>query len=289
MYPQYGRDSSFIVINDVLVGVAMGSDNTTEHESGIAPLQSMFGLVSAAPNVHARFSRKSVSDYERWLSEKNAKTVKAFFRRLFRKNPPLPSMGLDKRRIKKVPTNLRWVDKDGVSGFVCLNRDGSGTLNLVDKFLGYFVRDRTLVCGWSDESFVALAKGHKDIERLATIFTAMLSGDACIGSFGLPGRGLSLVIASRVPEETRDELLEDDLEEFTLARRVGETGIVDEVRASGKSFFSLSKGMVDEDDELRIWLNPCEQHLYNYGWYTVEELRQWTKNEGPIMKKASAA
>jgi hypothetical protein len=31
------------------------------------------------------------------------------------------------------------------------------------------------------------------------------------------------------------------------------------------------------------WLNPREQDIHNYGWFTVEELKQWAENKGPVM------
>lgn len=284
MYPQYGRESSFIIINGVLVGVAMGSDSTSEHEWGVAPLQAAFGLASAPPK-HARYFHKSETDYERWLKAKNEPTFIGAARRLFRRDPPLPSMGIAKRNVTVVPALFQWVEKDGAAGFVYYKDKNNE--HVVNTFLGHFVRDRDLVCGWSDQSFVVLAKSEESIARLKVIFEAVQNKDAALGSFGL-GRGLTIAITSRVPTEVKEALLKDDMEKFEMDRRVGETGIIEEVRAAKKGFYSLSQGMVNDAGVLRIWLNPQEQHLYNYGWYTVEELRQWTKNEGPIMKRKAA-
>jgi len=32
------------------------------------------------------------------------------------------------------------------------------------------------------------------------------------------------------------------------------------------------------------WLNPMEQKIHNYGWFTVEDLLLWAENKGPIPK-----
>ena len=39
----------------------------------------------------------------------------------------------------------------------------------------------------------------------------------------------------------------------------------------------------DTKQDVRFWLNPAEQHTYKSGWFTVEELKQWAKGEGPIL------
>ena len=36
--------------------------------------------------------------------------------------------------------------------------------------------------------------------------------------------------------------------------------------------------------EVVFWLNPQEQQIYDANWYTVEQLDQWAKGEGPVIK-----
>src|SRR3989344_5955611 len=37
--------------------------------------------------------------------------------------------------------------------------------------------------------------------------------------------------------------------------------------------------------KMRFWLNPYDdQNLYNYGYFTLEEIEQWLDNSGPIVK-----
>lgn len=37
-----------------------------------------------------------------------------------------------------------------------------------------------------------------------------------------------------------------------------------------------------------FWLNPMNQKKYNHGWFTIEELQQWAKDNGPIVKNISS-
>jgi hypothetical protein len=37
------------------------------------------------------------------------------------------------------------------------------------------------------------------------------------------------------------------------------------------------------DGEVRFWLNPRDQELYNSGWYTIDQLIEWSHNRGAVM------
>ncbi|MCX7789241.1 MAG: hypothetical protein N2378_01250 [Chloroflexaceae bacterium] len=36
------------------------------------------------------------------------------------------------------------------------------------------------------------------------------------------------------------------------------------------------------DGQIRFWLNPTDQVQYQSGWYTIDELIQWSKGYGPV-------
>jgi hypothetical protein len=37
------------------------------------------------------------------------------------------------------------------------------------------------------------------------------------------------------------------------------------------------------DGEIRFWLNPAAQDLYNTGWFSIDDLIGWTHDYGPVM------
>lgn len=56
---------------------------------------------------------------------------------------------------------------------------------------------------------------------------------------------------------------------------------------AGKKYFALSPRWKDENKkEVIFWLNPYYQDIDNFGWFTVDDLKDWAKGKGKIpMKK----
>ena len=57
------------------------------------------------------------------------------------------------------------------------------------------------------------------------------------------------------------------------------------LQKAGKHWFSLEDIQETDDKELKVWLNPMEQNIYTHYWCTLQDLRDWLKNKGPIMKE----
>ena len=76
-------------------------------------------------------------------------------------------------------------------------------------------------------------------------------------------------------------LYDVDKEDYELQKAVDKTKIVETLKKANKEYYALEPRFFD--GVLKFWLNPKEQSKYNYGWFTVDELLLWTKNEGPIM------
>ena len=50
----------------------------------------------------------------------------------------------------------------------------------------------------------------------------------------------------------------------------------------GKEWYSLERWQW-MDGEIKFWLNPNDQDLYNSGWFSIDELIAWTHDVGPVM------
>lgn len=50
----------------------------------------------------------------------------------------------------------------------------------------------------------------------------------------------------------------------------------------GKQWRSLERWQW-MDGQIRFWLNPTDQVQYQSGWYTINELLQWSYNSGPVI------
>lgn len=54
---------------------------------------------------------------------------------------------------------------------------------------------------------------------------------------------------------------------------------------SGKKYFALSPRWADDQKkEVVFWLNPYDQDKYNSGWFSVQDLKDWAKDKGKVMK-----
>lgn len=62
--------------------------------------------------------------------------------------------------------------------------------------------------------------------------------------------------------------------------------MLEEVKAvlndQGKQWRSLERWQW-MDGQIRFWLNPTDQVQYQSGWYTIDDLIQWSRNRGPIL------
>ena len=54
------------------------------------------------------------------------------------------------------------------------------------------------------------------------------------------------------------------------------------LRDQGKEWRSLERWQW-MDGEVRFWLNPVDQHNYNVGWFSIDELVQWAHDMGPVL------
>ena len=52
----------------------------------------------------------------------------------------------------------------------------------------------------------------------------------------------------------------------------------------GKEWHSLERWQW-MDGDIRFWLNPKDQELYRSGWYTVDELLAWSRENGPVINR----
>jgi hypothetical protein len=62
--------------------------------------------------------------------------------------------------------------------------------------------------------------------------------------------------------------------------------LLDEVKATlrdqQKEWYSLERWQWMEG-EIRFWLNPVEQDIYNTGWFSIDDLIAWTHDHGPVL------
>lgn len=267
-----GYDSEFLIDeNGVLLGINLGADFTSEHEWGIEGIKSAFGL---------KDKQKSILGNQK------------------------PLLGIDRRKINN---KVDLIFKDIVikkEKHKVLIHSSSWLKEHAEKAIDnkwipsdlHIYGDEKMACAWDENSFGIMVK-EDYFEELTQIYEAFMNLDIVIGmspSHAFKNGGLVFSITSRLPKETIENIYNKDLDAINLKKAAEETGIyelLDKVgKGSFKGYFALSPRWKDESKkEVIFWLNPYHQNIHNFGWFTVEDLKEWAEDKGKIMmnKKTS--
>lgn len=163
--------------------------------------------------------------------------------------------------------------------------------------------DAAFIGAWDDGDF-AIAGYDEDGRLLVSmIHEGIALQDIAIwigGTGSNPFKRGGLVIArpSLTPQPLIDTFNAAQAERRALAAAAEETGIRDRIIAARSSpyrpsipFYALSPSWThearkgDTEHPVMFFLNPADSSRHNHGWFTVEELDQWIKGDGPVMKE----
>ena len=267
-------DVGFMVQDDgTLVGISLGYDRCAEHEWGIRDIQAALGVtIPETPiGIEDRVATRMPSNlkFGRYTAKPRDKRRKGY---------PAAYLILDQR----------WSPVDIES------KPAEALSNMDVQFIGLMTdKDHDpkwdCACAWSSDSFVINVRGAENIARLEELYEAFKTCDI---SMGVPWArsffrgGLAFVITSRVPDAEREAIRVRDLAHKKLLDAAKATGIYETLEAAGKGFHALSPDWLDREaqEDVIFFLNPREQSKYSSGWFTLDELQAWTKEQGPILK-----
>lgn len=250
-----------------LIGVSLGADFVAEHEWGIAKLLEEFGV--------PRLSSTDIS-----------------------------KVGVERRKITIVPEKVHLVSKTRLGKLIWILVYSPGyygetiTEQHILTWQLSWSDNNVFATAWDRRSFAVLSDREKPMKQL---YEAIMKKDACIGLFGggvFNNAGLSIFIASALPQEVNDQWEKSDKDACSLHLTARETGIVERIDTLNNKhdsfidkpcgYYSLRPAWIDKDMtskyKVMFWLNPWNQDKNQYGWYTVEELEQWMEGKGPIVK-----
>lgn len=249
-----GYHCKFIELNGKIVGINLGCDATSEHEWGIQNIREAFHM------------DKNKLGYEYFVA-----------------NPPFPALHVlndgDEMMVVYDPI-FPYLDQRAASNYKSLQRDFE---------LTFFSED--LAAAWDDESFGIAVKGKENQEKLTeALLKPYADGDLMflITRLFCSTPGLTIMRASAFPKEERKKLLEKHNDRIALEDASQKTGIHEILRKAKKEYIALSPRWAREFKEVDTkypvlyWLNPMHQNVDHYGYFTVEDLIAWTKDEGPI-------
>ena len=265
--------------NNQILGFALGFDFCAEHETTTKTLDQMLGIDHTRLGIGGRSMNISIDACNL-------------------------VMGHTRKRRSKIAPNgerLMWVAQDASERGETLKAGKTP----YDHPSHYF-RDedgQRFTAAWDERGFAIRAFGKEEIKALDDVIAAFEAGDITISrgrSAPFGGSGLNIIITSRLSEEVKKQVLDQDIAHLELCMADLDTGIRERLQKSKRGYYALSpkpasfftsvgerKRPIAEEtcEKVVYFLNPHEQSLYNSGWFTVEDLDAWIRGEGPIVKK----
>jgi len=245
-----GYNNKLWIEDDIIIGVSLGADYTSEHEWGIDTLRSQFDMSSKGFGIVSRQIKKCPENLL-YLQDKDKSYL--FY-------------------------NSFWFSTKSLQEIL----KGIGNEVLP------FQKDSGIGSAWSSANFgIAF---NKDTRKYAPdLVEAFQNLDIMIGFAGDSGPfsnpGLFLGIVSRLPEEWLLDMYNVDKDLHDRENHPEHKRITSLLKEAKKGFYSLSPNWADkEKKELKWWLNPRDQNKNNFGWYKIEDLELWAKDLGPIPK-----
>jgi len=247
-------------------GVNLSSDFCAEHEWGIKDLQRVFGIRGEGYGVDRRRVTQVILEHEvkiEWGSALRFFEVKGGHWCL--------AYGM--------VNYLKSIEEKGYSTELFLNNKTS------------YQKADEIAAAWDVKSFGVMVR-KKDKDKLEAVFKALCDKDAAImlgGGGVFQNAGLCLFIVSKLSQSALDLMRDVDLDREKLKKAGEVTGIETVLKSAGRSWFALRAAWIRDKSASKhpvwFWLNPQEQDRYEAGWFTVEDLLQWTENKGPVLKK----
>jgi len=281
-------DASWISLDDKeenIIGINLGADFTAEHEWGIKDIKQHFKIGQKEKDIGIK-ARKNNAVPKGLELVAGDKYVALIFRHI--------SNFFDDRN-----SNFsKPLDEHVEEGYGFFHGESLPAWRIKDDEKGF-------VGAWDGKSFGVLAlKKHEG--RLRMLYEAFQKKDAMVGIGSTGGNpfsrgGLSIIVASKMPKDVIAEMEKKDKDDIQLLKDSEKTGIEKKLKKAGKGYFdsqgymALSPSRPGEKDKKKTkynviyWLNPMAQQRHNYGWYTVEDLELWAKDEGPIMMNKEKA
>lgn len=258
MRSTYGTCSWHLDPIEQVVGFSLGSDSCAEHEVGTKGLARSFGYNCAA---------------EAGVASRHITRLPDTFAAV--------DVTVDDEPCFLVTSNLPKAQ------FYIDNRQGEL------QFGGTFwVNPSNTTAAWDENHFAILSRGE-DIAHLRELGAAFQRKDIMAGGLlkeMYAVRGLTYAIASRVPPPLLEAMQQELDDEVLRAAILEKSGIHAKLRKAGLHWYSLSTTIWADKSKtsIRVWLNPENQRIHDFGWFSLEELEQWAQGTGPIMKKSAS-
>jgi len=262
-----GNDNAWMFDeNDHMIAINLGADFTAEHEWGIKDLYRTLGIKHDESVLGIERYRVTLPHPESVILIEQSKN--------------------DAALIVVDPFDVRYlVGKK-------LDDISHGELSIY--------KDQDLATAWDGKSLGVRVKKPKNIKHLRRIHKAIVEKEAAVwlgGGHVFQNGGLVVGIINAIPEVLKKQMYDAHVDRAKLEKASEATGIKQKIDAlkggyyapcgyyalSPAWFKNLGRGL-ESAHPVMYWLNPREQEKNQANWYTVEQLEQWMKGEGPVLK-----
>jgi len=147
---------------------------------------------------------------------------------------------------------------------------------------------------WDDEAFVVFTPNAAEYPLLREGAEAARKGTLvlCAGDIpelNVPQKGLHILFRDKLPKTLIERWTATDKESHDLHKaweREGGEKLLKTLTKAGKQWYSLGKSLAwdHRTGKLIVWLNPMEQGLYQAGWFGIEDLKEWAKDKGAVLR-----
>lgn len=179
---------------------------------------------------------------------------------------------------------------NNINSFIKQNNKKLYSLSNSDFGLKKYPKNNDIISYWDTDNFQIFSKNENSINEL---IEASNNNNLIIETFNsdvfqledlqYQNYGLCLIIKDRLPKEIEKELIEEQKTFIKIYEEVKKSNIKQILEKTDKKYMALSPKF-DNNGELIFWLNPENQQKYNYGWFNINDLIDWSKNKGKIIK-----
>lgn len=250
---------------DKIIGINLGYDFIKEHDNGVQKMRNFFNI---------EFFDMGENGYK--IKKQNLNNHLLF-----------DSIIIDESKCYCLLFSTKEFKTDTLTEDIILNNDLYPFDDIFDKedelYPGLFT-------SWSSGAFGILAK-EEYLGYLENLLVALKDGDMLLDPHTenfFPDNGLTLCIASRTPEFIKEEISKQDLSDLKLIYEFEGCGIKNILRQANCKYTQLTPKWKDEENKIMsFYLCPKDTISYNAGWYTYEDLMDWSQGKGNIIKKKS--
>lgn len=278
------HEYGFVEDNGQVVGFCLGHSFCAEHEFGAKRIKQLLNI--------------SVEDHPVGLEGRMSKAPVDADRLVFGEYQDI--------RTERIGPGKAVKDKEKAAFLICATRwqmddmrsamaEGKSKREVIESTSAQFYLGKSskrynperddIAVSWSGESGFAInVRGEPNIQKLKEIHAAILNGDICMTELTANSflrKSGALGIYSRIPQEIKESVRVADLERDRILQKVKDSGIEKRLKAAGKGWYALTPDE-QSDGSLRFYLNPTEQHINAYGWFTIEDLDDWIRGKGPV-------